>query len=239
MSNRTIFDKELTFDAVKHKYLYDGSPVPGVTTILQCVAKPVLVPWAVKMTADHWLDAATKGRTDYDAIYKESKSIHYKKTSAAAAIGTNVHNYAEAFFKKQPLPELTTDEAKRGAEAFHKWVDANQIEIMAIERRIYSKEYNYAGTTDFVAKIGGVLGIGDYKTSSGIYPEMRFQTAAYQHALQEEKNMKFEVRWIVRFDKKTGEFEAKPFYDFETDFNGFKGALGLHNALKAMTGKKK
>lgn len=240
MSNsRIIFGKELYFDEAKHKYYYDGNPVPGVTTILQCVAKPVLVPWAVKMTSEYWLEAMKAGRTDFDDIYKEGKSVHYKKSGAAAEIGTNVHQYAEAFFRKQELPELKTDEAKRGAEAFHKWVDAHNIEIMAVERRIYSKEYNYAGTTDFVAKIGGVLGIGDYKTSSGIYPEMRLQTAAYQHALQEEKGLKFEVRWIVRFDKKTGEFEAKPFYDFESDFSGFKGALALHNSLKAMNGGKK
>lgn len=238
MSNRMIFDQELTFDEKKHKYFYAGEHVPSVTTILQTVAKPVLVPWAVKMTSEYWVSAAGSGRTDYEVIDKEARGVHRKKADAAAMIGTNVHHYAECFFKKLPLPELKTDEAKRGADAFHKWVDANQIEVLAVERRIYSKEFHYAGTMDFVAKIGGVMGIGDYKTSSGIYPEMRFQTAAYQHALQEEKNLKFDVRWIVRFDKKTGEFEAKSFYDLESDFNGFKGALALHNSLKAMNKKK-
>lgn len=242
MSGRVIFGEELKFDSDKHAYTWGGKVVPGVTTILKCLDKPALVPWAVKMASDYWLEAVQSGRTDFDVIYKESKNAHYKKTHAAANIGSNVHDYAECYFKKLELPELKTDQAKRGVEAFHKWVDAHKIEIMAVERRIYSKKYHYAGTTDFVAKIDGELGIGDYKTSSGIYPEMRFQTAAYQHALQEEKQMKFDVRWIVRFDKKTGEFEAKPFYDFDLDFSGFKGALGLYKALQGMKkgkGKKK
>jgi hypothetical protein len=229
---------ELAFDEARHRYLYDGKPVPSVTTILQTVNKPVLVPWAVKMCSEFWLDAMKSGRTDYDDIYKEGKSAHYKKSSAAASIGTNVHQYAEAFFKKLPAPELLTDEAKRGADAFHKWVDATKLRVLAIERRIYSKEYGYAGTVDLVAEFDGVLGVGDYKTSSGIYPEMQLQTAAYQHALQEEKGLTFGPRWIIRFDKKDGEFEAKPFHDFESDFSGFKGALMLHNSLKAMKDKK-
>ena len=68
---------------------------------------------------------------------------------------------------------------------------------------------------------------------------MRMQTAAYQNALQEEKNMKFEVRWIVRFDKKTGDFEAKPFYDFDLDFSGFVAAIKLHRVLQNIQGEKK
>src|SRR6185312_3087438 len=127
-ASRIIYGHELAFDEAKHRYTWNGIPVPSVTTILNCVAKPVLVRWAVKKTADNWLEAMKAGRTDYDDVYKESKNIYRKTAEDAAAIGTNVHQYAECFFKKLPLPELETDEAKRGVEAFHKWVDANQIE---------------------------------------------------------------------------------------------------------------
>ena len=145
----------------------------------------------------------------------------------------------EAHFKGLPLPELSTDEAKRGVEGFHKWLAAHKVVVKASERLVYSKEYHFAGTCDFVAEIDGVLSVGDVKTSSGIFDEYRLQTAAYQHALQEEKNMTFDVRWIVRFDKKTGKFEAKPFYDFDLDFNGFKAALALHRALLAISPKRR
>lgn len=233
-----IHGGELAFDEAKHMYTWNNQPVPGVTTILGCIGKPMLIPWAAKMTSEHWLREVKKGRTDYDVLFKEAKGAHTRKAKEAADAGTNVHAYAEAWFKKQPLPELLSDQAKRGVEAFHTWIQSHQIKVLASERRIFSQQYYYAGTCDFVAEIDGVLGVGDIKTSSGIYPEMRFQTAAYQHALEEEKGMKFGVRWIVRFDKKTGEFESKPFYDFDLDFQGFSSALTLHRTLQTITEEK-
>lgn len=229
-----VFDKVLEFDRKLHMYTWDGKPVPGVTTILQCIGKPALIPWAAGCASDHWLSEIKKGNVDYPAIHKEAKAAHRNKAQAAADIGTNVHDYAEAFFKKETLPQLMSDQAKRGVEAFHKWIEAHNVQVRASERRIFSKEYFYAGTCDFVAEIDGVLGVGDIKTSTGIYPEMRFQTAAYQHALEEEEGIKFPVRWIVRFDKKTGEFEAKSFYDFALDFQAFLAALTLHKALQSI-----
>jgi len=230
-----IYGEELAFDPEAHAYTWGGRFVPGVTTVLKVLNKPALVPWAARMAADHWLSAVTDGRTDYEAIHKESRGAHSKKSKGAANIGNNVHEYAECYFKKLDLPKLKTDQAKRGAEAFHKWIDSRHVRILASERRVFSKEFYYAGTCDFIAEIDGILGVGDIKTSSGIYPEMRLQTAAYQHAIQEETGSKFEVRWIVRFDKESGEFEAKSFYAFDLDFKGFKAALTLHKTLQEMT----
>lgn len=229
-----FFGKELLFDQDAHAYTWGGNFVPGVTSILQCLGKPALVPWAAGMASDHWLRSIRSGRIDHDVIHKEAKSMHRKKAQDAANIGHNVHNYAECFFKKKDLPRLETDQAKRGVEAFHKWFDSHQIKVLASERRIFSQKHYYAGTCDFVAEIDGVLGVGDIKTSSGIYPEMRLQTAAYQHALQEEKDIKFPVRWIIRFDKKSGEFEAKSFYNFDLDFTGFVSTLSIHKTLQTM-----
>lgn len=234
-----IYGEELEFDEEAHAYKWAGKFVPGVTSILKVVGKgPKLEGWIVNQTRDYWRDALMSGRRDFDKIHRESWSAGSKTMSAAGNIGKNVHLYAECFFKKLNLPPLFTDEAKRGVEAFHKWFDSHHVKIKASERRVFSQEYYYAGTCDFVAEIDGVLGVGDIKTSSGIFPEMRFQTAAYQQALQEEKGIKFPVRWIVRFDKKTGDFEAKSFYDFDLDFKGFNAALILHRTLQEIGGKK-
>ncbi len=238
MSEETklFYGKPFIFDEKEHAYFWDGQPVPGVTTILKCINKPALMPWAVKMTRDYWLEAVKSGRADYEKIHKESWNAHKNFTKNAAEIGSNVHAYAEAALKKLPAPELMTDEAKRGAEAFHKWFESHKIKLLASERFILSQEHYYAGTCDLVAEIDGEYCVGDFKTSSGIYPEMRFQTAAYQNAIQEEKGMKVGARWIIRFDKKTGEFEAKRFTDFDLDFSGFRSALSLHKALQAIAG---
>lgn len=234
-TSQAMYGGVLTFDEAAHAYKWNDKFVPGVTTILSCLGKPALVPWAAGMASSYWLDAMKTGRKDYEAIHKESKGAHRRKAKDAADIGQNVHHYAEMFFKNQPLPMLETDQAKRGVEAFHKWFDSHKIKILASERRVFSKNHYYAGTCDFVANIDGVMGVGDIKTSSGIYPEMRFQTAAYQHALQEEKSIEFGVRWIVRFDKKTGEFEAKSFHNFQLDFGCFLAALTLHRNLQSIT----
>lgn len=232
--SQLIHGAELTFDEEKHAYFWNGQPVPGVTTILKVIDKPALFGWAVKVTRDYWLKEVSAGRTDFAKIHKESWNANKNISKDAADIGKNVHAYAEAHFKGLPLPELLTDEAKRGVEAFHKWLAQHNVKIKASERRVFSKEHYYAGTCDFVAEVDGEMAVGDIKTSSGIYAEMRFQTAAYQHALQEEKGITFPVRWIVRFDKKSGEFEAKAFREFDLDFQGFRAALTLHRTLRAI-----
>lgn len=236
--SKIMYGQELAFDAEAHAYVWGGHPVPGVTSILKVIDKPALMPWAIGVTRDYWLEAVKAGRTDFEKIHKESWSASKKISKTAADIGKNVHAYAECFFKKTELPKLETDEAKRGVEAFHSWLQAHKVEVVASERMVFSKEHYYAGTCDFVAKVDGVLAVGDIKTSKGFYDEYRLQTAAYQHAIQEEKGMKFDVRWIVRFDKATGEFEAKPFYNFDIDFKGFLAALTLHKTLQEIKREK-
>lgn len=237
-TKHVIYGQPLEFDAENHLYTWGGSPVAGVTSILKCIDKPALMPWAIGVTRDYWLEACKSGRTDFQVIHKESWNANKKISKTAADIGKNVHAYADAHFKSQPLPELLTDQAKKGAEAFHKWLEAHTIKIKASERMVMSKDDHYAGTCDFVAEVDGELCVGDIKTSSGIYPEMRFQTAAYQRALEEEKGIKFPARWIVRFDKKTGQFEAKCFREFDLDYQGFRAALTLHRTLQAIKNDK-
>lgn len=233
-----VYGGTLSFDEKKHFYRFNDAPVPGVTSILSVISKPALIQWSAGMASDYWLQAIKEGVTNYTDIHKQAKTAHRRKAKAAADSGTNVHEYAECFFKKLPLPELVTDEAKRGVEAFHKWLSHHTVEIIASERMVFSQKYYYCGTCDLVAKIDGEFTVGDIKTSSGIYPEMLLQTAAYQHALQEEMNVEFPVRRIIRFDKKTGEFETKEFRDFVRDFTGFKAALRLHKILQLIEGDK-
>lgn len=230
---RIVFGETLGFKEAEHMYTWAGRPVPGVTTILGRIAKPMLIQWAANMASDYWM-ANVAGESSHASIHKAAKEAHRKKKEAAGSIGTNVHEYAEATFKNKELPLLLTDQAKRGVEAFHKWLDSYKVKVTDSELMVFSQEFHYAGTCDFIAEIDGELCVGDIKTSSGIYPEARFQTAAYQQAIQEERGVKFPARWIARFDKKTGDFEAKKFHDFDLDFQGFHSALMLHRTLQAI-----
>jgi hypothetical protein len=230
-----IHGQELTFDDKAHAYFWGGAPIPGVTTILKRLNKgPQLEGWIKNQVRNHWLDACTSGRTDWKEIHKESWSAGPKALKAAGDIGSNVHAYAECFLKKTTLPELLTDEAKRCVEGFHQWMDAHHVKLLASERMVFSKQYYYAGTCDLIAEIDGEMCVGDFKTSSGIYNDQRFQLAAYQQAIEEEKNIKIPARWVIRFDKKTGAFEAKRFANFDLDFQGFAAALTLHRTLSTI-----
>ncbi len=222
-----------SFDDFRHAYEIDGRLIPGVTTTLSRISKPALIQWAANMACDY-VKANHKPDCDLDALLKDAKYAHRKKKETAAESGMNIHAYAEAWFKGLPLPELKTDAAKKGSEAFHTWLEETKPEVKAAERICFSKQHFYAGTCDFVAVINGELCVGDIKTSSGIYPEMRLQTAAYQNALEEELNVQFAARYIVRFDKKTGKFEAKRFENYFADRDAFLACLSLHNALTKM-----
>lgn len=231
---------ELDFNGREHCYRVEGTPVPGVTTILQTINKPALIQWSANQASayfadqvkDYCLSDKALSRDAFNQIAKEAKTAHRRFMKGAADIGTEVHNWAEAYVKHQPLPGLTTDEAKRGADAFAQWVKEHRVKVLASERRIFSKAYWFAGTCDLVLDVEGEPAVADLKTSSGIYPEMRLQTAAYQIALEEEKQIRFGPRWIVRVDKKTGQFEAKPFPNYYRDKDGFLAALELYRKLR-------
>lgn len=234
-SKQLFYGKEFVFDEKEHAYFWDGQPVPGVTTILKVLSKgPRLEGWLKNQVRDYWREAIKSGRTDIDQIHKDSWSASTKALKAAGDIGTNLHEYGECFLKGLPLPALLTDEAKRCADAFHDWHASHKIKLLASERFVLSQEHYYAGTCDLIAEIDGEYCVGDFKTGSGIYPDMRFQTAAYQNAIQEEKGVRVAARWVIRFDKPTGRFEAKRFTDFDLDFSGFKAALTLHRALQSI-----
>ena len=44
------------------------------------------------------------------------------------------------------------------------------------------RKHGYAGTADFVAKINGVVVLGDVKTGRALYPEVGLQLSALAHA---------------------------------------------------------
>ena len=64
-----IYGQELAFDEEKHAYTWGGEFVPGVTSILSCIAKPALMPWAIGVTRDFWLEQVNAGRTDWPKIH--------------------------------------------------------------------------------------------------------------------------------------------------------------------------
>lgn len=245
----------LEFDEGLHSYTANGVPCPSVTGILRVIDKPALPRWAAKETAAYVEAELLYRATDPvviaagwkpDEIYiknlcKEAKAAPWRKSQDAADIGSIVHRFAElyALGEKPPLP--INPQARAAAEQFLGWWEGNHVEVIAAERKVYNRAWNYAGTVDLIAEVRGAgLVIADFKTSSGIWPEYRLQLAAYQGAYEEEHpGMEIDQRLCLRFGK-DGAFESAAYETgFLPDWHGFMAALNLHRWQESISPKKR
>lgn len=234
---------ELDFDEARHRFTVDGKYIISVTGVTSVIDKSrPLIYWAVGLFKDYLMqnlkDLIEDNKGDkISALIEEAAKQHSIKKQAAADIGTQVHAWVEAFIKaksKKDWPEIPKDpQVFNGVSAFLKWVEEYEVEFKSSERHIYSKKYKYAGIMDAEAVIKRKLCVIDFKTSKAIYPEMRFQVAAYQAAVEEETEKEYSGnKWLARFDKETGDFETHEFAEQDKDFKAFVAALELRRRLK-------
>jgi hypothetical protein len=236
---------ELDFDESRHVFSVGGEPVPSVTACTSVIDKSrPLVFWAVGLARDFLKANLDKLAADTDgekilALIEEASRQHQVVKEEAAAAGTEAHKWAEKFIKaktKNEWPALPKDPAVYNAvSAFLKWVNEHKVRFVSSERKVYSRNHRYAGIMDAVAVIGGKRCVVDFKTAKGFYPEFQIQVAAYQAAAEEEDGRKHSgEKWLVRFDKESGEFEARQFGGQAEDFKAFLACLALRNRLKEL-----
>lgn len=234
---------ELCFDPKTHSYSVDGKPVPGVTGILEIISKPALVGWAVRVCGEY-LEKELKPGIALDEIQikelcSEMKRAHRKASSKAADIGTLAHEWMQQYGEgvsvgvPEGMPMPVNREARSACQAFLRWVHGHNVQFLHCEMKIYSRRHNYAGTCDADAIVDGERSIIDYKSSSGIYPEMGLQLAAYQCAREEEGYGPYQNRWIIRVPKDGNGFEAKAFPNYEDDLKAFLAAKELSEWKRA------
>jgi len=245
----SLYDGEvqLHYDPRSHAYSVNGKIVPGVTSIIQVIGKPALLYWAVNCSLAHiasvWKPGEGFTADEIKAHLMTAKAAHQRISREAANLGTKVHAWIRQFIiefinlteaeVKLPLPD--NPQVRKGCEGFLQWTQNNKVQFIKTERKIYSRKHHYAGTLDTYALVNHRLAIIDFKTSGGIYTEMRYQLAAYREAWNEEhENGKATDCWIVRLDKKTGEVETARFDSHAEDFSAFLGALAIYNRHQAL-----
>jgi len=236
---------ELHFDEARHRFTVNGESILSVTAGTSIIDKSrPLMFWAVGLSKDFLMGNLSdlikdKKGDKIVALIEEAAKQHIIKKEKAADIGTQVHDWAEQFIKaktKKDQPALPKDPlVYNGVSAFLKWVDENNVRFLSSEKHIYSKKYNYAGIMDAEAVIKGKTCVVDFKTSKAIYPEFRFQVAAYQQAGEEESGKEYAGdKCLVRFGKDDGEFEVHAYGDQDKDFKAFLSALTLRRRLKEL-----
>lgn len=157
--------------------IVDGVLFPSVTEVLSHPPKPWLEKWRAK-----WGKRADQ------------------KTAAANNIGTQFHKCVEDLINNGILV-CTNDRASSMIKTFHRWASTVHIEIIATELKVISHKHRYAGTFDAVGVWKNRLYVFDWKTSSGIYPDMQLQLVAYAKAYEEQTGQKVTHGAIVHVSK--------------------------------------
>ena len=243
---------ELEFNEEKHWYFVDGEYIPSVTTVLNSIAKPALLPWAVKEGAD-WFKANCLNYESFhdndkaiDAVVKGIKGAYRKKSEGAMNIGDILHKWCEGAILwklgKGPIPEMPDNpKVKESIDNFREWVSSNEVEWLSAEEKLYNRKYGFAGTVDAVAEVNGEFAVIDFKTSKRIYNEYQLQVAAYAETVEDIYGRDVDCCWLLRFDKFDGSFEDVRISGDEhaDNFTAFHGAKMLYSRLNTLKNRAK
>ncbi len=160
-------------------YYLDGRRYVSVTTVLQALAKPALVPWAARTVAE----AVLEDPEAYDTA-ERAASVICRKRDAAADRGSLIHSLAEAVARGADIDVTGVPADARGyAEAFLAWARAMRPAPLFTEANVYSDQHGYAGTTDLIAAFPDrQVRLVDFKTTGDLYRETALQLEAYRQA---------------------------------------------------------
>jgi len=199
--------------------LADGTPVPGVTTVLGVINKPALVKWANNL-----------GLQGIDS------SAYVDET---ARVGTLGHEMIQEYlggpaWDRGAWDAGQVDLAENAVLSFFEWERQTgyRMQTIHIELPLVSEINRYGGTIDWYGEIGGQRWLVDIKTSKGLWPEHVYQVAAYWMMLQENGLPVDGVRLL-----RVGRTEDEGFDDHVIDvpklnvaYNVFMSALMLYRA---------
>lgn len=179
----------------------------SVTTIIDNgIPKPALLGWAVKETSLYALSnlEILKAHLDKDRgpdgqlppadpktrkptgqggkeAYKLLWDARWAYSQPKADLGSAIHEAIEAYVLDKPAPQWDAviqpylEQAMRFLRDF-------EVLVEATETSVFNRTQKYAGTLDMIATIAGERWLVDFKTGSGVYPEVALQLAAYAHA---------------------------------------------------------
>lgn len=163
-----------------------GELVPSITNAIGVLDKPALPRWSAKMVAQAaWKMRHSLVEMGEDECIDVLKGSPWRNSTRAADRGTSIHDYLDTYAVKGPeaaaaVAAEMTRQASEYLPAAMAFLAEWQPEFLHNEFTVFGE--GYAGTGDFIARMGGMLVLGDYKTSKAIYPEVALQLAALRYA---------------------------------------------------------
>jgi len=210
------------FEVTNNAYHINGREYVRVTSTLSVIAKQRLLNWVGRV-----------GRKEADKIL-----------SSRQTIGTVIHKLIETILDGEEIPLYEYEsEIQNSINKFYMFKDAANLKPVALEQPIWSNEFGYAGTIDYIGYYKSPLKffkrkkpkfldssyvIIDWKTSKGIYEQYGLQVAAYAHALAELTGKEVDGAVIVLF--RDGVLKFKEYTKKELDdlFEVYKAVLTIY-----------
>jgi hypothetical protein len=262
-------------------YRYDAEgdrvEVPGCTTVLKTAIdkSQMLMPWATKLVIDtlklrmFHSDGSLKSYSteELNQWFAEAKDKHKERLDAAGDIGHTAHDALERtiqyaidhtegkviklFGVSNPDGTEAGQMAQSCFEAGIDWIHKHDVTFLHTERKVYSREYDVAGTLDGIGLVSScdemkccrgkvfhqVASVIDWKSSNALRDEYAIQTGFYLFAhLEEMQDVPVHLRFILRLGKLDGKFEPwliGPEF-FADDLDTFLAALVLYRSLKSL-----
>lgn len=204
-----------------HEYTVGGRHFDGVTTVIgSVIRKPGLEKWIGSL-----------GNAEAERV-----------RTKAASHGTLVHALAALVVADVPSIPMGDEDAPAQAQldAFTDWYMDHVGEVFAVELMVANPTYQYAGALDFLVRMkgGSEPTVVDVKSGKAVYPEHRYQTAAYRKPvlplLADYGFTHTRCRRGVLHIPQDASGPAR-FYEHtrhEADFQGFLSCLYLYRDLK-------
>ena len=244
-----------------HHYVCDGAKkgCASVTTRMGARVSPRLIDWSSRVEREACIETAWRlMRQDAIAMPEDREAFaarfgalagqereNQKQLREAGELGTEVHALIEWHLKTKlgiamPEPKVS-DRAIAIFGDFERWADSVDLEPIAMEFRLFHRAKNYGGTGDLAAfaTLPGKprrLGIGDYKTSKGIWPEMRIQSGAYR-AAWEEMGLPPAFGFLIHLPKEGEGVGTVQVHEVEEPLEDLMAAFDAHSQLHGFYGR--
>ena len=221
----------LEFSEAAHRYRVSRKEVKswskpkavvGVSTVLNTLNKPSLMTWpmveclkhigcTLKFTNGDYVWHVKKNIILTEELVRDAAKAYTRRSEAGKDIGKDIHWHIEVWLRDGGRMDSDDLVVNRGVNNFVKWFEESKARVLEIERVVYSKALDYAGTFDALLEVNGKTVLVDWKTSNvskdapeGIYPEAILQMGAYSLAFTEETGRTIDRLMVVNISKKDG-----------------------------------
>lgn len=171
---------------------------------------------------------------DYGLVqwFKDVGNEAERIANRASESGSKVHNEISRLLAGE---EIIWDDKRfnleewQGLNRFLEFYEEYKPTTIFNERIVFSHKYKYAGTIDYLCKIGEETWLIDFKFSNAIHTSYMLQLASYKNAIQEELGIQVDKMAILQLKSKTkkGWKLEEPKDDYEKLFTIFRKTQDL------------